>query len=100
MANDKEEIILDFKIEQGDIISELEKLKKVIISNKEEQIALTKAYRTGKITQEEFAKESVRVENSLKRQQKQYGDTQKAVLGHKNKLDELIKSNDKLAKSN
>jgi hypothetical protein len=100
MASEKEEIILDFKVEQGDVISDLEKLKKVIISNKEEQLALTKAYRTGKITQEEYAKESVRVENALKRQQKQYGDTQKAVLGHKSKIDELIKSNQNLAKTN
>lgn len=100
MASDKEEIILDFKVEQGDVISDLEKLKKVIISNKEEQLALTKAYRTGKITQEEYAKESVRVENALKRQTKQYNDTQKAVLGHKSKIDELIKSNQNLAKTN
>lgn len=99
MASEKEEIILDFKVEQGDVISDLEKLKKVIISNKEEQLALTKAYRTGKITQEEYAKESVRVENALKRQTKQYNDTQKAVLGHKSKLDELIKSNQKLSSS-
>jgi hypothetical protein len=99
MASDKEEIILDFKVEQGDVISDLEKLKKVIISNKEEQLALTKAYRTGKITQEEYAKESVRVENALKRQTKQYNDTQKAVLGHKSKIDELIKSNQKLSSS-
>jgi hypothetical protein len=100
MASEKEEIILDFKVEQGDVISDLEKLKKVIISNKEEQLALTKAYRAGKITQEEYAKESVRVENALKRQQRQYGDTQKAVLGHKSKIDELIKSNQNLAKTN
>lgn len=99
MASEKEEIILDFKVEQGDVISDLEKLKKVIISNKEEQLALTKAYRTGKITQEEYAKESVRVENALKRQTKQYNDTQKAVLGHKSKIDELIKSNQKLSSS-
>lgn len=100
MATEKEEIILDFKVESGDLVSELEKLKKQIVSNKQEQIALNKAFRDGKITESEYAKESVRVENALKRQQKQYSDTQKAVLGHKSKIDELIKSNDKLAKSN
>lgn len=99
MATEKEEIILDIKVEQADVISQLEKLKKTIVSNKEEQMALTKAYRTGKITAEEYAKESVRIENALKRQTKQYADTQKAVLGHKSKIDELIKSNQKLSSS-
>jgi len=100
MATEKEEIILDFKVEQGDVITGLENLKKVIVQNKQEQQELNKAFRTGKITAEEYAKESVRVENALKRQQKQYGDTQKAVLGHKSKIDELIKSNQNLAKTN
>jgi hypothetical protein len=100
MAVQKEEVVLDFKVEQGDVVSELEKLKRVILANKQEQIELNKAFKAGQITQGEYVKETVRVENSLKRQQKQYNDTQKAVLGHKSKIDELIKSNDKLTKSN
>lgn len=100
MATEKEEIILDFKVEQGDAIAELEKLKRLIFQNKQEQLALTKAFKAGQLTAEEYAKESVRVENALKRQQKAYSDTQKAVLGHKSKIDELIKSNNNLSKTN
>jgi hypothetical protein len=99
MAVQKEEVILDFKVEQGDVVSDLEKLKRVILANKQEQIELNKAFKAGQITQAEYVKETVRVENSLKRQQKQYNDTQKAVLGHKSKIDELIKSNQKLTEA-
>lgn len=100
MATEKEEVILDIKVEQKDLVSELEKLKQLIIANKQEQLNLNKAFRAGTITEQEFAKESVKIENALKRQQKSYTDTQKAVLGHKSKIDDLIKSNNNLAKTN
>jgi hypothetical protein len=99
MSSQKEEVVLDFKVEQQDVISELEKLKKVIFENKKEQLELAKAFKSGKITLEEYSKGSVRVENNLKSQNKTYNDLQKSVLGHKSKIDELIKSNNKLSDS-
>lgn len=95
----KEDIVLDLSVDQGSMITELEKTKSVIIGLKKEQQDLTKAYKSGVITQEEYAKELVRVESLLKTQQSTYNNTQKAVTGVKTKMDDLIASNNKLASS-
>jgi len=97
MATDKEEIILDIQIEQGDAISDLEKLKKSTIQLKEEQQALTKAYKAGDVTVEEYASESVRLEGILKKQQSTYNNVQKSVTGVKTQMDKLIDSNKKIS---
>jgi hypothetical protein len=98
MAEEREDIILDFQIEQGDAIASLERTKKSIIELKKEQQDLTKAYKNGNITIEEYASESVRLEGILKKQQNTYNTTQKSVTGVKTKMDELIDSNKKLSK--
>ena len=93
MAEEKETVILDFKIEQGDAIDQLEKTKKSIIGLKEEQAALQKAYKAGSITLDEYSKETVRVEAVLKKQTSTYNDIQKSVTGVKSGFDKLIESN-------
>lgn len=93
MAEEKETVILDFKIEQGDAIDQLEKTKKSIIGLKEEQAALQKAYKSGSITLDEYSKETVRVEAILKKQTSTYNDVQKSVTGVKSGFDKLIESN-------
>lgn len=98
MATEKITEILDFKIEQGDAIAELEKLKKVILGLKKDQSDLNKAYKAGDVSLDEYASESVRIEQILKKQTRTYGDLTKQVTGHKSKIDELIKSNENLAK--
>jgi len=97
MATEKETIILDFQVEQGDAISELEKTKKSIIQLKEEQKELNKAYKQGDVTLEEYASESVRLEAILKKQQSTYNNVQKSVTGVKTQLDKLIDSNKKIS---
>lgn len=97
MATEKEEIILDFKIEDNDIISQLERTKKVIIGLKEEQKKLTKAYKEGDITLEEYAQDAVRLETQLKKVTATHNENTRAVAGTKNVLTELTKSNKALA---
>lgn len=99
MATDKETTIFEFKIEQGDAFSEMEKTKKAIIGLKEEQAKLNKAYKDGQLTVEEFAQESVRVEQVMKKQTTNYSNLTKQVQGTKSKTDELIKSNQSLTES-
>lgn len=99
MATEKETVILDFKVDQGDAIQELERTKKVILDLKKEQEALNKAYKAGTITQEEYVSELVRVESVLKKTQSAYNNTQKSITGVKTKMDDLIKSNKDLTKS-
>lgn len=95
----KEEIILDLSVDQGSMISELERTKKSIIELKKEQQDLTKAYKAGTVTLDEYASESVRLEAILKKEQATYNNTQKSLTGVKTKMDDLIASNNKLATS-
>jgi hypothetical protein len=99
MAKQKEEILLEFTVEQGSAITELEKTKKSIIQVKEEQSKLQKEYKKGNVTLEEYAKEQVRLEGILKKQQSSYLNVQKSVTGVKTQLDKLIDSNKNIAKS-
>ncbi len=93
----EEEVL--FKIEI-DGIRELEKLKVAITQNKEEQKLLQKEYREGKLSVEAFAKESIKLENELKKNQDTFKRTQQSVTGVKTKFDELIDTNKNLVKTN
>jgi len=93
MAEEKTTIILDFQVEQGDAISELEKTKKSILQLKQEQQELNKAYKQGNVTLDEYASESVRLEGILKKQNNTYNTVQKSVTGVKTQFDKLIESN-------
>lgn len=97
MASDKEEIIFELKVEPGDGITELEKLKKSIVQTKQEQAELNKAFKAGNITLDEYAQDSVRLESILKKQQSTYNNVQKSVTGVKTQLDKLIDSNQKIS---
>lgn len=100
MAEQKETIILDFQVEQGDAISELEKTKKSIIELKKEQQELNKAYKAGNVTIDEYASESVRLEGILKKQSSSYNTLQKSASGVQTQFDKLIKANENLVKTN
>lgn len=99
MATEKETVILDFQVNQGDAISDLEKTKTTILNLKKEQLELNKAYKAGTITQEEYVSELVRVEGILKKQTSTYNNVQKSVTGVKTQLDKLIDSNKKISAS-
>lgn len=95
-AEEKETIIFNFEVENGDALNNFEKLKKGMIELKDEQKVLQKAYKDGQITLDEFVKGTVKNEQALKRQATEYNNLTKTVSGHKSKIDELIKSNEKL----
>lgn len=99
MAVNKDTEILEFKVEQGSAIADLERTKKSIINLKKEQTDLNKAYKNGDITLEEYSSELVRVESVLKKQTSSYNTLQKSVAGVETSMDKLIKSNNKLADS-
>jgi hypothetical protein len=89
MATEKEEVILEFKVEQKDAISELERTKKSIIGIKEEQAALNKAYKAGNITLDEYVKDTVRLEQILKKQTATYSKLTHELQGTKSWTDKL-----------
>ena len=93
MAEQKETIILDFQVETGDVIAELEKTKKSIIGLKEQQAALNKAYKEGSITVDEYAQETVRVEQVMKKETQTYATLTKAVGAQTNSINALTAQN-------
>lgn len=98
MATEKEEVILEFQIDQDSALQQLERTKKSILQIKEEQKELNKAYKEGNVTLDEYVAESVRLEGILKKQQSTYNTVQKSVTGVKTQLDKLIDSNKKISK--
>lgn len=71
MATEKEEIILEFKIDQGAALKDLEKVEKAILNNKEAQKELNDAYKKSLITQEEYIEENIRLQQNIKKEQDQ-----------------------------
>lgn len=81
--------ILKFEVDQQDGITELENLKNVIVGLKLEQAQLNKDFKSGTITQKEYAQETVRVENVLKKTNIAYNEQQRAILGVKSFTEKL-----------
>lgn len=99
MADKEQTVLLDFQIDQGAAFKDLERMKRVIIDLKSEQQALTKAYKAGEISVEQYTKDTVRLETELKKTNATYAQTQKSVTGVKTQLDKLIDSNKEISKS-
>jgi hypothetical protein len=103
---EKETVILDFQIEQGDAISELQKTKRAIIELKEQQSALNKAYKDGDKSIDEYSKKSVELEQSLKKETATYNNLNKVVQTTSNsleaqrlKLSQLVSERNKIDRS-
>lgn len=67
----EETVILNFEVDQGQAEKELIALNKAMLNNKEEQQELNKAYKQGTITQDEYVKENLRLQQNLKKEQTQ-----------------------------
>lgn len=89
MAEEKRSVVVDFQVQETDAIASLEKTKKSIVELKKEQSELNKAYKDGTVTLDQYAKESVQLEASLKKQQASYNNLQRTVTGLKNPFDKL-----------
>jgi hypothetical protein len=91
----KDEILLSVEVDgnQNDAVTQMEKLKRTILETKREQMDLQDAWKKGQLTADEYVKETVRLENSLKKSNAQYSETQKQVTGVKSGMDKLIDSN-------
>lgn len=91
----KEEVILDFKVEQGEAIAELEQTKVAIINLKKEQKDLNDQYKKGAISTEQYAKSSVKLEGELKKNTTAYNENLKASKGVTTQFDKLLQGLDK-----
>lgn len=105
MATEKEEVIIEVKVDQTAALNDLQKLEKAILNNKEAQKELADAYKKGKITQTEYIEENVRLQGNLKKEQDQKKVLTRAIDTESNsrnalklKVNQLAKEYDNLNK--
>ena len=94
----EETILLNLEINQADAEKDLIAVNKAIIANKESQTELNKAYKDGTITQEEYVKESVRIQQNVKQETEQRKSLQKVLETNAGSVDRLRVVNAQLVK--
>jgi hypothetical protein len=87
MAEDKDELILKFQLDQTELLKGSAEAKKAILSTKDAQKELNKTFKDGKISVDEYAAESVKLENQLKREKETYNQLTKAIDIESNSID-------------
>lgn len=66
MAKREEEVILKLEVDQAGAKNELERIEKSILDTRKAMQDLNKSYKAGEKSQEEYVKESLKLQNSLK----------------------------------
>jgi hypothetical protein len=69
MTTEKEEVILEIKIDQQGAEKDLEKIEGVLLNNRKALQDLNKAYNAGSITQKEYIQENIRLQANTKKEQ-------------------------------
>src|SRR5688572_5234021 len=67
----EETVILNLQVDQAKAITDLQKTEKAILNLKEEQKELSAEYRKGTISQDQYVKENIKLQNSLKAENNQ-----------------------------
>lgn len=69
MASREEEVILKLEVDQSGAEKELQRVEKSILDNRQAIQDLNKAYKAGEKSQEEYVKESLKLQSTMKRDQ-------------------------------
>lgn len=94
----EETILLNLEVDQGQAEKDLIAVNKAILNNKEAAQELTKAYKAGTITQEEYVEENIRLTQNLKKNQQQAATLTKVINTESNSRDALKLKVSQLAK--
>jgi hypothetical protein len=85
----EETVILHFEVDQAGAEQKLEKIEGLILDNRKAQQELTKAYKAGTITQEEYVKENLRLQQNIKKEQDQKRTLLRTINTESNSRDAL-----------
>lgn len=85
----KETAILDFQVDQGQAVKDLEKTESAIIDLKKQQQELNKEYKAGKITQQEYVRENLKLQQALKKESDQKRTLNKLIETESNSRNAL-----------
>lgn len=106
MATEKETTILEFVIDQDQLLKDAAASKRAIMDVKDAQAALNKEFKKGETSIEEYSEQSVILEKQLKDEQENYNQLTKAIRTNSNSLDaqrlqlsKLVKERNALDKS-
>lgn len=94
----EETVILEFKVDQAAAQKSLEQTEKALLDLKKEQQDLSKEYKAGKITQTEYIRENLKLQNSIKKEQDQKRTLVKTIETESNSRNALRLQISKLAK--
>lgn len=94
----EETVLLNFEIDNAEAEKNLIAVNKAILDNKKSIDELKKAYKDGSITQEEFVKESLRVQQNLTKERKLSADLTKSLDIQANSIESLSNRNSELIK--
>lgn len=83
----EETILLNFQIDQGDALTQLQRTDKAILNLKEEQKELNKAYKEGTITQDQYVKENIKLTQALTKETDTRKTLTKVLNTESNSLD-------------
>lgn len=83
----KEEFVLEFKVDQGDLLKEAQAAKRALLETKDAQKELNKEFAKGTISIDKYTEETVQLEQKLKQEQGTYNNLTKAINTNSNSLD-------------
>lgn len=94
----EETVILEFKVDQAATQVQLERTEKALLDLKKQQQDLSKSYKDGTITQTQYIKENLKLQNSIKKEQAQKSTLIKTVETENNSRNALRLQISKLTK--
>lgn len=94
----EETVILEFKVDQAAAQKSLEQTEKNLIDLKDAQRDLTKEYNKGNITQTQYVRENLKLQNSIKKEQDQKRTLVRTIETESNSRNALRLQISKLAK--
>lgn len=68
MAEQNETAILNFEVDQGQAVKDLERTESAILDLKKQQTDLNKEYKAGTITQQQYVRENVKLQQQIKKE--------------------------------
>jgi predicted nucleic acid-binding Zn-ribbon protein len=87
MAKQTEQAVLEIQIDESDLLKSAASSKKALLDLKDEQQELNKAYKAGTIDANEFAKQTVVLEQRIRKEADTYKNLTRAINTNANSLD-------------
>lgn len=89
MADQNETVILNFEVDQGQAVKDLERTENAILELKTQQRDLNKEYKAGTISQQQYVRENLKLQQQLKKESDQKRTLNKLIETESNSRNAL-----------